>query len=330
MADLAAPPLQPAAPLRWYQGVPRYCWIVLAVAALGWMFDTFDQHLFTLVRVDSVKELLKPYYPDAARLDAAAKEVGTNLTAVFLLGWSAGGFVFGILGDRLGRTRTMMITILIYAAFTGLNGLVQTPLQYGICRFLIAMGVGGEFAAGASLVAEVWPERSRPMALGVLQALSALGNIAAALTVLVLSSLSWRWIFAVGALPALIVVLIRRSLREPERWQHAKAEAEQHVAHRELGDVREMFRDPTLRRHTIAGVLLGTAGVAGAWGIAFFSPDLVTSAFRPMVTQSAAVLALPEADRVAAIAKSLKEYRSLVFLVQMIGAGTGMYVFALA
>src|SRR5207244_8485547 len=103
--------------------------------------------------------------------------------AVFLVGWSGGGFIFGILGDRLGRTRTLVITILIYALFTGLSGLARSLPQYMFFRFLTALGVGGEFAAGVALVAEVFPERSRPMALGSLQTLSAVGNMVAALIV---------------------------------------------------------------------------------------------------------------------------------------------------
>src|SRR5437016_4779694 len=172
MADTVAAPVdERILNQRWFQGVPRYAWIVLLIAALGWMLDCTDQHLFNLVRPPSVTELLTGHVP-AGQLDATAKEVGSQLTAVFLIGWAAGGFLFGMIGDRLGRTRTMMLTILTYAAFTGLNALVRNPFEYGLCRFLTAMGVGGEFAAGASLVAEVWPDRSRPMALGTLQALS--------------------------------------------------------------------------------------------------------------------------------------------------------------
>ncbi len=329
MTDLADSTTDQAhANYKWYQGVPRYAWIVLAVAALGWMFDTFDQHLFTLLRAESVKELLKPHFSSAKDLDIAAKEVGTQLTAIFLLGWAAGGFLFGMIGDRLGRTRTMAVTILIYAVFTGLNGLAQTPIQYGICRFLIAMGVGGEFAAGASLVAETWPNRSRPMALGLLQSLSAVGNIAAAITVLILSNISWRWIFGVGALPALLVFLIMRAIEEPEKWRKARDEAALDGAKGKLGSIAGLFADPILRRNTLAGVLLAMAGVGGAWGIGFFSPDLVRSAFTPLVTASDAIRALPEAARAAAIGAELKQYTSIVFLIQMIGAGLGMFSYA--
>jgi MFS family permease len=303
--------------LRWYQGVPRYAWTVLLIAALGWMFDTFDQHLFTLLRQPSVTDLLRGTVAPE-QLDAVAKDVGSKLTAVFLLGWAAGGFLFGMIGDKLGRTRTMMITILIYAVFTGLNGLVQNIPQYFACRFMIALGVGGEFAAGAALVAEVWPQRSRAMALGTLQALSAVGNMAAAVTTLVLSAVSWRWVFAVGAIPALLIVWIRRSVHEPEAWHTAKAEAA--AGGKEMGSILGLFRDPVLRRNTIAGVLLATAGVGGVWGVGFFSVDLIGSALKPAVENAASIAGITNPDeRAAAIKSTLQHWRSLIFLVQMLG-----------
>ena len=219
--------------LRWYQGVDRYAWIVLLVCALGWMFDCFDQSLFNLVRAPSVRDLLMLEHAAAlangtmtdANIGTLVKEQSGNLVSIFLIGWAAGGFVFGVLGDKLGRTRTMIITILIYALFTGLNGLAQNMTQYYICRFLVALGVGGEFAAGASLVAEAWPQRSRPMALGMLQALSAVGNISAAFTTLAMQNMSWRYVYFIGALPALLLVFIRKNVHEPEQWHAAKAEA---------------------------------------------------------------------------------------------------------
>ncbi len=317
MADtLSAPPSEPTN-LRWFQGVPKYAWLVLVIAALGWLFDAMDQNLFTLVRQPSIKELLAPHVP-ADQLDAAAKALGGQITAIFLIGWAVGGFTFGILGDKLGRSRTMIITILIYAIFTGLNGFVQTPWQYALCRFLTALGVGGEFAAGAALVAEVWPERSRPMALGLLQALSALGNMMAAGINYYLGAMDWRYVFFVGALPALLVVWIRAAVKEPEKWQHAKDLAHDDPARKELGKMSELFTDPVLRRNTLAGVLLATAGVGGAWGVAFFLPDLIGSVMKPMV----AGMAPAEANA------SLAQWRSIAFFIQNVGAGLGMFSYA--
>lgn len=311
--------------LKWYQGIPRYAWVVLIIAALGWLFDAMDQNLFNLVRQQSVLDVLKHAGLQGKELEQEAKSWGGILTSIFLIGWATGGFIFGVLGDRLGRTRTMMITILIYACFTGLNGLVTDIHQYALCRFLTALGVGGEFAAGASLVAEVWPNRSRPMALGTLQALSAFGNMAAAVITYLLSSVGWQYVYFVGAVPALLVLWIRSAVKEPEKWR----EAREQTRTGELGKISDLFTVPELRRNTLAGVLLALAGVGGVWGVAFFLPDLVGSTLKPIVTHSSAILALPESAREGAIKKTLTDYRSMVFFVQQIGAFFGMLAYAL-
>lgn len=299
--------------LRWYQGVPRYAWLVLIIAALGWLFDAMDQNLFNLVRQPSVKELLEGRVP-AEQLDEAVRQTAGMLTAVFLVGWACGGFIFGMLGDRLGRTRTMILTICIYALFTGLNGLVQTIPQYALCRFITALGVGGEFAAGAALVAEVWPERSRPMALGTLQALSAVGNMGAAV-INILAGADWRVVYFVGALPALLVIWIRASLREPERWKRAVAER---GSGKEVGNILGLFRDPVLRRHTIAGTLIALAGVGGLWGVGFFLPDLIRGVMQPEVSG----MAKREASA------QLSRWVGQAFLLQNVGAFFGMFAYA--
>jgi len=306
--------------LRWYQGLTRYQWAVLAIAALGWLFDTMDQNIFNLVRQPAVTALLYPGIP-AALLTKAQQAVVTSasghMTTIFLLGWATGGFLFGMLGDRLGRTRTMILTILVYAIFTGLSGLTHTLWLFGLFRFLTALGVGGEWAAGAAIVAEVFPQRSRAMALGMLQALSAVGNMLAALITLALANPAvgasgWRWAFAVGALPALLVLWIRRTIHEPERWERAKAEAETSGGGKELGAVWQLFSDRLLRRNTLAATLMAAAGVGGLWGVGFWTPELTKVALTPLHLDSV----------------RLAQVKSLVFLVQQMGAFFGIYAYA--
>lgn len=297
-------------PLKWWQGLEKYCWMVLVVAALGWLFDTMDQNLFNLVRRPSLIDLLRPHYTGAA-LDAKVKDVAGICTAIFLIGWSVGGFLFGVIGDRLGRAKTMIVTITIYAAFTGLSGLATNWPIYAVCRFLTALGVGGEFAAGAALVAETFPARSRPMALGLLQTLSAVGNMMAAVITLGLGNLEqhWRLAYFVGAAPALLVVWIARSVHEPQAWKEAK---ERKSVDKEMGSIAQLFEHPKLRRNTIAGVLLGTAGVGALWGVAFFSTDMVRGELR------AGGFAKEHIDR----------FTSIMFFVQNFGAMAGAYLFA--
>src|SRR5438046_1190597 len=157
----------------WWRALNSYHWFVRTVAALGWLFDTMDQQLFNLARVPAMKSLLRPGQ-DVALFSGYA-------TAIFLIGWATGGLTFGVLGDRIGRAKTMMWTILIYSACTGLSALAVGFWDFAFYRFVTGLGVGGEFAVGVSLVAEIMPDRARPHALGLLQALSVVGNIAAAL-----------------------------------------------------------------------------------------------------------------------------------------------------
>ncbi|MDE2507314.1 MAG: MFS transporter, partial [Planctomycetota bacterium] len=201
--------------------------------------------------------------------------------------------IFGILGDRIGRAKTMMLTILIYSAFTGLSALATGVWDFAFYRFLTGLGVGGEFAVGVSLVAEVMPARARPAALGLLQASSAFGNMAAAVAGIALGSLeesgrigsAWRAMFVIGLVPALLAIPIFRRLKEPDAWQAAaRGPAAENAPQIKLGSIRELFGDPRWRRNTIVGMLLAFAGVVGLWGIGFFSFDLARSIFRKTYT----------------------------------------------
>lgn len=269
----------------WYKLLTRYHWFVLVVAALGWLFDTMDQQLFNLARGPAIRELMGREH---------VQWYGALATTIFMLGWATGGIVFGIMGDRFGRARTMVVTILIYSLFTGLSSISVGFWDFALYRFLTGLGVGGEFAVGVALVAEVMPERARPHALGWLQASSAIGNITAAFVSIGLAPLEaagalgewkpWRIMFLVGALPALLALLIRRRLKEPERWLALRREPD---AKKRLGSFKDLFADPVLRRNAIVGVLLATSGVVGLWAIGFFSFDLTRSVFRDKFTKEA-------------------------------------------
>jgi MFS family permease len=329
-------------PLRWYQGLDRYCWVVLIIAALGWLFDTMDQNLFTLVRAPSLKELLHPHPENQVltpeETDALNKDVrftGFVVTAIFIVGWATGGWVFGILGDRLGRTKTMIYTILVYAIFTGASGLVNNWWLYALMRFMTGLGVGGEWAAGASLVAEVFPARSKPMALGLLQALSAVGNMMASVVTLGIGNLDtrWRWAYFVGFVPALLVLWIRRSVKEPEQWKEAKERAS---LGKELGSIGQIFTHPILRRNTIAAVLMAMAGGIALWGAGFFSTDSLREELRFRANEIKVALEQKgelqklddELKREGLDNKSIGNKVSIMFFLQNAGSFFGIYLFA--
>jgi MFS family permease len=260
---------------RWWHGLNRYHWFVFIVASLGWLFDCLDQQLFTLSRMPAMKALL-PEGRDPILW-------GGYATSIFLAGWATGGLVFGALGDRIGRAKTMMLTILIYSLCTGLSALSTSFWDFAFYRFITGLGVGGEFAVGVALLAEVMPARSRSGALGALQALSAMGNISAALIGMGMASLeksgaislgnSWRWMFVIGAIPALLALIIRARMKEPEQWQKMKDSGA--LDRHSKFTYGELFRDPRWRRNAIVGMLLVCSGVIGLWGIGFFTPELI-------------------------------------------------------
>lgn len=326
----------------WHRELTRYHWFVLIVAALGWLFDTMDQQLFTLARAPAMKELLTTTAPDASGALVATPPstdqingYGSYATAIFLMGWAVGGLAFGVVGDRFGRAKTMMLTILIYSLCTGLSAFSVGFWDFALYRFLTGLGVGGEFAVGVALVAEVMPDRARPHALGLLQGLSAIGNISAALINMYLGHLegsgglegvtlggdspvkAWRLMFLIGMIPALLCILIRAKLKEPDRWE---ATAHDDAVQKQLGSYRELFGDPRWRKNALAGLVMAFSGVVGLWGIGFFSPERVD----PVLKAKFIADGVPETEIVAHLAY----WKGIMFILQNIGGALGIYAYA--
>jgi MFS family permease len=270
---------------RVFEGVTPYHWLVVIIASAGWLFDCMDQRLFILGRESALKELLQS---DPAALAAIETHIGYATTSM-ILGWATGGIIFGMMSDKVGRVKTMVATLIVYSGFTGLSGIANSWVDFTIYRFLAGIGIGGMFGAATTLVAESVPAAFRAMALGSLQALSALGNIIGSLLSLQIPPGSqsfvgnyagWRVLFFVGIIPALLIVPIILVLKEPESWLKAKAEAAAGRGHRNIGSPVELFRDPRWRRNTIVGLFLGVSGMIGLWGIGFFSPELISTALK--------------------------------------------------
>src|SRR5437867_4310766 len=173
-------------------------------AWLGWTFDGLDMHLYTLVAAPFVAQLLG----GLSTTDPRVRRYGSIIQGGFLLGWALGGGFFGRIGDRLGRARALSLTVLTYAAFTGLSFFAHAWWHLLIFRFLAALGIGGEWAVGASLLSETWPRKWRPWIAAVLQTGVNIGILTAVLANVVLAKAPPRFLFLLGVLPALLVFLI--------------------------------------------------------------------------------------------------------------------------
>lgn len=275
----------PATKPRLLEGVTGYHWLVLIIAAAGWLFDCMGQRIFVLAREPAMRELL-----GAGATDAAVKSWGANATFILMLGWATGGIVFGMMSDRWGRVKTMIATLLAYTIFSGLTGLARTPQEFLAWRFLGGLGIGGMFGAATTLVAESMPRNVRSLGLGIMQALSAFGNISGSLLSTQIRPgqpdffhgyAGWRFIFFAGAAPVVLAVPIALLLREPEPWLEAKRKARESAdPSKHVGSMFDLFKEPRWRGHTLVGIALGLSGMAGLWGIGFFSPELISTALK--------------------------------------------------
>jgi MFS family permease len=199
----------------WYVGVTRYQWLVLAIASAGWVFDVYESQAFAITRNQMLPEVLR---------GRDVKYWGDMLFAIFLLGGTVGGLAAGSLADRYGRRPILILTILLYSIFSGLTFFATELWHVAALRFLVAIGVGGEWAVAASLVAEVFPIRARPHASGIFHASSVLGTWMAGLVGIAIGA-QWRYAYLIGVAPALLVLWVRARVREPEMWQAKAAEA---------------------------------------------------------------------------------------------------------
>jgi MFS family permease len=303
----------------WYRDLTPYHWFVFAVASLAWLFDCLDQQLFILARNKAMEALLP------AGMDA--KLYGGYATSIFVAGWAMGGLIFGSMGDRFGRAKMLTLTVLIYSVCTGLSAFSKGWVDFAVYRFLTGLGVGGVFGLAVALVADTLPDRSRTGALGLLQALSAIGNVTAGLVSMSLGGLesrgtiaagtAWKYMFLVGAIPAFLCVFIQMRLQEPEKWVQARAAGR--VAGVKFGSYAALLGDGRWRGRALWGMVLCVAGVIGLWGIGFFSPELVGDVIKASLVADG----VPPGE----IAGKQQFWIGVNSIVQNIGAFLGMLAF---
>jgi len=256
-------------------GMTRYQWTVLFAAWLGWGFDIFDGLLFNYVAPNCVPTLLGLEIGSAAARSATLYWTGV-LTSLLLLGWAAGGVLFGHVCDRIGRKKTLLFTMLLYAFGTAACAAAPNIWVLALCRVIAALGIGGEWAAGASMVAEVVPEQRRVEAGALLYTAAPAGLFLATFINFGVAgvwmaehpAVSWRIVFLSGLLPAAAAFMVRLFLEEPERWRQAVHDA---------APVRlaEIFA-PGLRHITFAGVCMSVVALIAWWSCNAFIPTVAT------------------------------------------------------
>jgi MFS family permease len=242
------------------------------------------QRIFVLSREPALRELL-----GATASDDDVRWWGVVSTMALMFGWATGGILFGLMSDRHGRVKAMVSTLLAYTLFSGLSGFAHSATAFLVWRLLFGVGVGGMFGSATTLVAESVPPRIRTVALGTLQALSSFGTMLASWLSLGITPgqenywghfSGWQVLCFAGVLPAVLAVPMLLLLQEPEAWKKAKTEATAPTGGKSVGSLSDLFRHPRWRRHMLVGVCLGVAGMVGLWGIAFFSPELITTALK--------------------------------------------------
>ena len=248
----------------WWTDADRTARRALIAASLGWMLDAFDVMLYSLVLTSIIGEL------------GLTKAQAGLLGSLTLVASAGGGIAFGVVADRWGRTRALMWSVLIYSVFTALCAFAGNLWQLALCRTLLGIGMGGEWASGAALVSETWPAQHRGKAFGFMQSSWAIGYaLAAVVTAIVLPRWGWRAVFLVGILPALFALWVRARVEEPELWRASRRVGAEAVDTR--GRLAEIFGG-SLGRLTVLITLMNAFTLFGWWGLSLWVPAYLTLA----------------------------------------------------
>lgn len=329
----------PDSNLRWHQGISRYQWLVLLIASLGWVFDIFEGQIFVASMRDAMPDLL-----GVGPEHEMVRKWNDWAFGAFLLGGAFGGILFGMLSDRIGRSKTMIITILFYSVFTCLSAFSQEGWHMVVFRFLVAMGVGGEWAVASAMVAEVMPTRSRPVMSSIFHASSVFGTLLAVAAIALLIGNpevnawfashgidGWRAGFFIGVFPALLTVWIRWKLKEPDSWTKAK-EREKEDASQATGRLSDLFKGEHAR-NTFVGVSLATIGLVTFWGGHIYGKNALMRTTEAQILQVANIA--PDAPKEAKAEvlgttenkAKVKRAEMLSMTINTIGGGLGLVLF---
>jgi MFS family permease len=282
---------------------------VLIIAWLGWVFDVMEASFFGLTKQAMMKEML-----GAAEYARIGTEWEGRIHGGMIIGWALGGLIFGIIADRWGRGRTLLLTVFIYCLFTGLTSLCQTPSQVLGARFLTGLGIGGEWAAGAALIAETVPNQFRARAAAFLQTAAAFGSIIGVFVSIGAGFANWRWVYVAGILPAVLCFVARFRLESsaPSSEQVAQLPSAKEPKEGTTGFLAPLIQLLTTRPYNLrllAAVLIGVVGIAGGGILPFWLPNLVKDAL-PGATDA-----------------TVAYYKNLTMIVLHLGTLAGVLVF---
>lgn len=271
--------------MPWYRSLTRSQWNTLTASNLGWLFDGFETYALILTVGPALRTLLeKSQY---AQIPAFA---GTVI-AITLLGWGIGGMIGGVLADYIGRKRMMIYAIIAYSVATGLSAFSFDWMSFAILRFLVGICIGSEWATGSSMMAELWPDNARGKGAGLMQCGLGIGFFLASFAWLFISPLgpdSWRYMYAIGVVPALLTLWIRRSIPESHLWEATNKKRQAAIKEKNAGGVLaaseekltrftlvDLFSEPSIRRQTIVVFLMSLTTTVGFWGISTWVPPFI-------------------------------------------------------
>jgi MFS family permease len=269
----------------WYRLLNRAQWNTLIASNLGWMFDGYETFALVMSVGAALRQLLEP-----AQYGQIPVYAGT-LIALTLLGWGIGGLIGGVLADYLGRKRTMMLAILAYSVMTGLSAFAWDWVSFAVLRFLVGLAIGSEWVTGASIVSELWPDKVRGRGVGLMQCGLGIGFFLASFAWLFVGAWgpnSWRYMFLIGVLPALLTLWVRRAIPESERWERVNDQRQAALERKRSGTslgaqdealarftVADLFVEPETRRRVILAFMMSLATTFAFWGISAWIPPYI-------------------------------------------------------
>jgi MFS family permease len=276
-----------AAEVPWYRLLNRSQWNTLIASNLGWMFDGYETFALVMAIGSALRQLLDP-----SQYSQIPTYAGTVI-GLTLLGWGVGGLIGGVLADYLGRKRTMLLAILAYSVMTGLSAFAWDWVSFTVLRFLVGVAIGSEWVTGASIVAELWPDRARGRGVGLMQCGLGVGFFLASFAWLYVGAMgpnAWRYMFLIGVLPALLTLWVRRAIPESERWEHVDRARQAAIERKRSGatlgaqdaalarfTVTDLFADPPIRQRVLLGFAMSLATTFAFWGISAWIPPYIGS-----------------------------------------------------